>query len=195
MGREWTPTVVGFSFSRERFLYTAGWANASEKMAAVRAVQGRDRAAGGGVGWGDHQPWVCPACQVRFNYSSNSLQHWSGACWLFPCIQVHEIFRVNLLDPLSSPLHRIGWRCPPRGTANLRLLRFWDPGSGRGQEPRAGPSAPSSSHLLTFPVGPARLCSPDPTGEQPGVWHASSYELQGQALVLEVPVGYEEDVP
>ena len=50
-------------------------ANASEKMAAVRAVQGRDRAAGGGVGWGDHQPWVCPACQVRFNYSSNSLQH------------------------------------------------------------------------------------------------------------------------
>lgn len=49
MGREWTPTVVGFSFSRERFLYTAGWANASEKMAAVRGVQGRDRAAGGGV--------------------------------------------------------------------------------------------------------------------------------------------------
>lgn len=128
-------------------------------MAVVREVQGRDKAAGGGGGVGCNQAWVCPACQVRLNYSSSSLNTGSGACWLFPCIQVHKIFRVSLLDPLSSPPHRRGWRSPstPKSQLTCGCSGSETQAMARAKEPRAAPLCTKQLPPADFPCGTARL--------------------------------------
>lgn len=72
-----------------------------------------------------------------------------------------------------------------------------DPGSlAQRPEPR-GPGLRPEQPLHASPdLAPRRpRHSPDPAGEQPGVPHVPLHKLQRQAVALQVPVRYEEDVP
>lgn len=70
-----------------------------------------------------------------------------------------------------------------------------DPGS-LAQRPEAPACAPSSRYTPAQTSPPRRpRHSPDPAGEQPGVPHVPLHKLQRQAVALQVPVRYEEDVP